>query len=120
MRKQAEARERQRKKERKEKEKKAKEDERAYRKRKEEEDKLAPASDAALPSQKKGQPRASRLPCNVLSGLAYARATARATARDLRPHITPPPQNRHRVLFLAQLVAVAGGVLIFGGGSYCV
>ena len=32
----------------------------------------------------------------------------------------PPPQNRNRFLFLAQLVAVAGGILIFGGGSYCV
>ena len=32
----------------------------------------------------------------------------------------PPPQNRNRFLFLTQLVVVAGGVLIFGGGSYCV
>ena len=32
---------------------------------------------------------------------------------------TPPP-NRNRFLFLTQLVAVAGGVLIFGGGPYCV
>ena len=34
--------------------------------------------------------------------------------------VTPPPKNRNRFLFLTQLVAVAGGVLIFGGGSYCV
>ena len=32
----------------------------------------------------------------------------------------PPKKNRNRFLFLAQLVAVAGGVLIFGGGPYCV
>ena len=37
--------------------------------------------------REKGQLRASRPPCNVLSGLAYPRATARATASDWRPHI---------------------------------
>ena len=31
--------------------------------------------------------------------------------------INPPPKNRNRFLFLTQLVAVAGGVLIFGGGG---
>ena len=34
--------------------------------------------------------------------------------------VNPRPKNRNRFLFLTQLVAVAGGVLIFGGGSYCV
>ena len=34
--------------------------------------------------------------------------------------INPRPKNRNQFLFLTQLVAVAGGVLIFGGGSYCV
>ena len=34
--------------------------------------------------------------------------------------LNPRPKNRNRFLFLTQLVAVAGGVLIFGGGSYCV
>ena len=34
--------------------------------------------------------------------------------------VNPTPKNRNRFLFLTQLVAVAGGVLIFGGGSYCV
>ena len=44
-----------------------------------------------------------------------------ATLHNSRPCHKPPPQkNRNRFLFLAQLVAVAGGVLIFGGGSYCV
>ena len=37
--------------------------------------------------RKKGRPRASRLPCNVVSGLAYPSATARATASDRRPHV---------------------------------
>ena len=37
-----------------------------------------------------------------------------------RGHVNPRPKNRNRFLFLTQLVAVAGGVLIFGGGSYCV
>ena len=32
--------------------------------------------------------------------------------------LNPPPKNRNRLLFLTQLVAVAGGVLIFGGSSY--
>ena len=34
--------------------------------------------------------------------------------------VNPPKQNRNRFLFLTQLVAVAGGVLIFGARSYCV
>ena len=37
--------------------------------------------------REKGQSRASRLPCNVVSRLAYPRATARATASDWRPHV---------------------------------
>ena len=37
-----------------------------------------------------------------------------------RCFINPRPKNRNRFLFLTQLVAVAGGVLFFGGGSYCV
>ena len=36
---------------------------------------------------KKGQLRASRPRCNLVFGLAYPRATARATASDWRPHI---------------------------------
>ena len=87
LRKHEEARERQRKKEEKEKQKKAKEDERANRKRKEKEDKLAMVATTASPSQKKKAVGGSRLPCNVVSGLAYPRATARATARDWRPHV---------------------------------
>ena len=88
LRKQEEARERQRKMEEKEKEKQAKEDKRANRKRNEEEDKLATAAAGASPSQKKkGQSRASRLPCNVASGLPYPRATDRATASEWRPQV---------------------------------
>ena len=37
--------------------------------------------------RKKGQLRACRPPCNVVSGLVCPRATARATASDWRPHI---------------------------------
>ena len=39
--------------------------------------------------KKKGSLRAPKLPCNVVSGLAYARATVRATASDLGPHVSP-------------------------------
>ena len=42
---------------------------------------------AVSPSQKKGQLRASGPPCNMVSGWAYSRAPARATASDWRPHI---------------------------------
>ena len=34
--------------------------------------------------------------------------------------LNPRTKKRNRFLFLTQLVAVVGGVLIFGGGSYCV
>ena len=37
--------------------------------------------------RKKGQLRASKPPCNVVSGLAYPRVTVRATASDPMPHI---------------------------------
>ena len=98
----------------KEKEKKAKEDERANRKRKEEEDKLATAAAAASPLRKKGQLRASRPPCNVVSGLACPRATARATAIDWRPHIpldhdcrwtTPDIQPQTQLCYCAGVVS---------------
>ena len=36
------------------------------------------------------------------------------------PKRQTPPKNRNQFLFLVQLLAVAGGVLIFGGDSYCV
>ena len=87
LRKQEEARERQRKKEEMEKEKKAKEHERGSRKRNEEEDKLATAAAGASPFQKNVHRRASKLPCNVASGLAYPRATARARASEWRAYL---------------------------------
>ena len=56
--------------------------------------------------------------------LPYAEALVCAATRSpewrSNARRKPPKKNRNRFLLLAQLVAVAGGVLIFGGGSYCV
>ena len=86
LRKQEEARERQLKKKEKEKEKKAKEYERAnHKKRINWQRQLLRHPHRT----KKGHSRASRIPCNVVSGLAYARATATATTSNWRPHLPP-------------------------------
>ena len=52
--------------------------------------------------------------------IAHEKQWALAVISQWSLVLNPRPKNRNRFLFLTQLVAVAGGVLIFGGGSYCV